>query len=307
MEQAHTPVLLEEVLSYFEGIQLSVFVDGTVGAGGHSLAILDQHPEIQQFVGFDQDPVAIAISKERIRLQKATLIHDNFANFDVHLNRLDITEIDGMLLDLGTSSMQLNTADRGFSFSQDGPLDMRMNPLSSFTAEDIINTWSERDLGVLFRNSGEEKQWRKAARVIVKARQIKSIKTTSQLVEILYPVLKTKRKKIHPLTLVFQALRICVNQELEKLEQVLPKAIKRLRRGGRLAIISFHSLEDRIVKNIFRYTASDKENTSGIGGVFLSKEPEVRLITKKPIIPTNLEIETNSRCRSAKLRVIEKL
>ncbi|HEY4831600.1 MAG TPA: 16S rRNA (cytosine(1402)-N(4))-methyltransferase RsmH [Waddliaceae bacterium] len=309
MDPTHTPVLLEAVLRSFEGVLLPVFVDGTVGAGGHSAAILDKHPEIQQFVGLDQDPTAVAISRRRLEpwSQKVTLIHENFANFDIHLKRSNIEGIDGMLLDLGVSSMQLKTPERGFSFSQEGPLDMRMDPTTSITAADIINTWSERDLALLFRDSGEEKQWRRAAKSVVKARQKGPIMTTSKLVEILLPVLKIKKKAIHPLTLVFQALRICVNQELVKLEQVLPKAINRLRKGGRLAVISFHSLEDRMVKNVFRYAASDKESTSGIGGVFLSKEPEVRLITKKPAIPTDLEVASNPRSRSAKLRVVEKL
>ena len=308
VDQIHIPVLLDAVVHSFEDVSLHTFVDGTVGAGGHSSAILEKHPEIERFVGLDQDPTAIVIAQKRLEPwhQKVALIKDNFANFDMHLNHLGFKEIDGMLLDLGVSSMQLNTAERGFSFSQDGPLDMRMDPSSPTTAADIINNWSERDLAILFRDSGEEKQWRRAARAVVKARQKEPINTTADLVRILFPVLNTKKKAIHPLTLIFQALRICVNQELERLSHVLPKAINRLRKGGRLAVISFHSLEDRIVKNIFRYTASDKESTSGIGGVFLSKKPEGRP-SKKPIIPTDSEIAANPRCRSAKLRVLEKL
>lgn len=309
MDSTHIPVLLDAVMQSFEDVSLHTFVDGTLGAGGHSSAILEKHPEIQQLVGLDQDPTAIVIAQKRLEPwnKKLTLINDNFANFDIHLNRSNINEIDGMLLDLGISSMQLNSAERGFSFSHDGPLDMRMDPSSFMTAADIVNNWSERDLGVLFRDSGEEKQWRRAARAVIKAREKEPIMTTRQLVEILFPVLDTKKKAIHPVTLIFQALRICVNQELEKLKQVLPKAINRLRKGGRLAVISFHSLEDRIVKTLFRYAGSDKESTSGIGGVFLPKKPEVRLITKKPIIPTESEIALNPRCRSAKLRVIEKI
>lgn len=172
------------------------------------------------------------------------------------------------------------------------------------TAEEIVNTWTANALGKIFREYGEEKHWRKAADAIVKARPIK---TTRELSLVLESALPKVKRGIHPATLVFQALRICVNQELEVLEEVLPKAIDRLAPRGRLAVISFHSLEDRIVKNIFRFAASDKLNTSGIGGVFLDKEPEVKLITKKPIIPTDGEIEVNPRSRSAKLRVVERL
>ncbi len=306
----HISVLLHEVLSFFEGRLLSVFVDGTLGAGGHAAALLASHPELERLIGFDQDPQALAIAAERLQpwRSKAALIHSNFDRFDEHLNALGIGQIDGMLLDLGVSSMQLDQPEKGFSFMKEGPLDMRMDPTGSLTAEKIVNTWSEKELGLLFRDSGEEKQWRAAARAVVNARKHKAIETTGDLVKILYPVLMRRSKKdLHPLTLVFQALRICTNRELEALENVLPLAIDRLNPGGRLVVISFHSLEDRIVKNLLRFAASDKYDTSGIGGVFLDKEPTVKLVTKKPIVPSEEEIRGNPRSRSAKLRIAEKL
>jgi len=301
----HISVLLDEIVNFFRPVTLKVFVDGTLGAGGHSLSILQDHPEMEQFYGFDQDPDALDIAKERLKgwERVMNLIHSNFS----HIHNQKISNVDGILLDLGVSSMQLDRPEKGFSFMEDGPLDMRMNPDEELTAAEIVNNWSEEKLGKIFREYGEEKKWRAAARVIVSARKEKAIETTRQLEKLLYPVLMKKTKKgIHPVTLVFQALRIAVNRELEVLEKTLPAMIEMLRPGGRLAVISFHSLEDRIVKNIFRDAASDKVSTSGIGGVFLDKEPLVNLLTRKPVIASDQEIDQNPRSRSAKLRVVER-
>lgn len=306
----HIPVLLYQILKAFSDLKVRYFVDGTVGGGGHSRALLEYHPEIKTLVGIDQDPDALKMAEERLKEweEQVVLVHGNFCNVMGYLKPLGIEKIDGMLLDLGLSSMQLAEAEKGFSFMLEGPLDMRMNPETGLTAEEIVNTWPEEDLGRVFREYGEEKQWKKAARAIVKARTERHIHSTRQLVKLLTPVLKPKRKKgIHPLTLVFQALRICVNRELEVLEKVLPEVIDLLATSGRLAVISYHSLEDRIVKNAFRYAANDKEDTSGIGGVFLDKKPQLKIITRKPIQPTEEEIAQNPRSRSAKLRVVEKL
>ena len=306
----HIPVLLYQILEAFSDLKVRYFVDGTVGGGGHSEALLEHHPEIKTLVGIDQDPDALKMAEERLKEWKKTviLVHGNFGDLMGYLEALGVEKIDGMLLDLGLSSMQLAEAEKGFSFLLEGPLDMRMNPETELTAEEIVNTWPEKDIGRVFREYGEEKQWKKAARAIVKARTERYIHTTRQLVELLTPVLKPKqKKKNHPLTLVFQALRICVNRELEMLKKVLPEVIDLLATGGRLAVISYHSLEDRIVKNSFRYAASDKEDTSGIGGVFLDKKPQLKIITRKPIQPTEEEIVQNPRSRSAKLRVVEKL
>lgn len=302
----HFPVLLNEVVEAFEPLSLAVVVDGTVGAGGHAQALLERHSEIQCYMGIDQDPSALALASERLQpwSSKLQLKHGNFAQFDQFVKE----KPSAILVDLGVSSMQLDQAARGFSFMQEGPLDMRMNPLEELTAAEIVNTWSEKDLGRIFREFGEEKQWRAAARGIVKARSEKLFVTTTDLKVVLTPILAYFSKKgINPLTLVFQALRICINRELEVLETFLPKAIEALAPGGRLAVISFHSLEDRIVKTQMRLAASDKWETSGIGGLFLDKEPTVKLITKKPIEATIQELEVNPRSRSAKLRIVEKI
>lgn len=309
MSLPHISVLLPEILNFFKNVKISTFIDGTLGAGGHSEAILNSHPEIERFIAIDQDPQAIEIAKKRLEKwqNKVHYFHSNYAQIDPVLAQLGIKKVDGILLDLGVSSMQLDQPEKGFSFSQEGPLDMRMNPSDELTAAEIVNTWPEKDLGRIFREYGEEKRWRAAAYAIIKAREQKQLTTTKELADVLRPVLFSKKKGINPLTLIFQALRICVNSELEVLSKTLPTAIERLNPGGRLAVISFHSLEDRIVKNVMRFAASDKEDTSGIGGIFIDKEPQVKLLTSKPVAPSEEEIAQNPRSRSAKLRVIEKL
>jgi 16S rRNA (cytosine1402-N4)-methyltransferase len=310
MSFPHYSVLLPEILSFFKDKSLKSFVDGTLGAGGHTYSLLEAHPEIEQYYGFDQDPDALEIAKKRLSHweSKVNYIRSNFVHMKEELAEKNVSGVDGILLDLGVSSMQLDRPEKGFSFSKDGPLDMRMDPSSPLSAEEIVNTWSEQELGRIFRDYGEEKQWRAAARAIVKARETTSFKSTKELANVLMPVLFYKAKKgINPLTLIFQALRICVNKELDVLEKILPEALSLLNPGGRLAIITFHSLEDRLVKNYFRYAADDKHSTSGIGGVFLDKDPEGELITRKPVVPSESECEENPRSRSAKLRVIEKL
>lgn len=307
---SHISVLRNEILQFFSDQPLNLFVDGTLGAGGHSVAILESHPEIKMLIGIDQDPVALGIAGQRLAQwnDKLNLISGNFEDLKKVLHKNGISKVDGLLFDLGVSSMQLDQPEKGFSFMRQGPLDMRMNPEGEISAADIVNTWSETELGRVFRDYGEEKQWRTAARSIVFAREKKPILTTQDLAEALRPLFSKARKKdINPLTLVFQGLRICVNRELDVLEKMLPDAIDLLNTGGRLAIISFHSLEDRLVKNAFRFAASDKVDTRGVGGMFLDKDPIVKILTKRPIVPTEEEIRQNPRSRSAKLRVIEKL
>lgn len=306
----HQPVLLNEVLQAFDPVSISLIVDCTLGAGGHAQAILERHPEIKTYLGIDQDPSALALARARLEpwREKMIIKQGNFDALDLYIKELGLSSPNAILADLGVSSMQLDQPLRGFSFMQEGPLDMRMNPDLDLTAADIVNTWSENDLGRIFRDYGEERQWKMAARTIVKAREDRPFTTTSDLRSILTPALSRYAKKgIHPLTLVFQALRICVNRELEVLETFLPQAIDLLIPGGRLAVISFHSLEDRIVKNHFRHAASDKWETSGLSGLFRDKEPMIKLITKRPWEATEEEIKTNPRSRSAKLRVAEKL
>lgn len=306
----HVSVLLKEVVTAYQFTPLKVFVDGTLGIGGHACAVLETHPELGLYLGIDQDPSALAIARERLKPwgAKVQLRQGNFAQFDQFLHELGHEQVDGILVDLGVSSMQLDQAERGFSFSKEGPLDMRMDPHASLTAAEIVNTWSEKDLGSILRDYGEEKRWRYAAQVIVAARKSALFQTTTDLVNVLKPVLPYNPKKgINPLTLVFQGLRIAVNQELEVLETFLDKSLERLSPQGRLAVISFHSLEDRLVKTAMRLAASDKWDTVGIGGLFRDKKPTVSLITKKPIIASEAEVEQNPRSRSAKLRIVEKL
>jgi 16S rRNA (cytosine1402-N4)-methyltransferase len=306
---SHTPVLYQEIQNVFADLQLHVFVDGTLGAGGHAASLLSAHPEIEAFVGIDQDPSAMEIARGRLKPwdTRTFFIAANFSEITEVLASLHITRVQGILLDIGVSSMQLDNPSRGFSFNTEGPLDMRMDPQSLLTAADIINTWTEQEMGRIFRDYGEEKRWRLATRAIAQAREKQAISTTKQLVEVLQPVFRGYYQNIHPATRIFQALRICVNRELEVLEHTIPKAINLLAPGGRLAIITFHSLEDRILKNAFRFAASDKMSTEGIGGMFLEKIPEIKLITKHPITASDKEVKENPRSRSAKLRVAEKL
>jgi 16S rRNA (cytosine1402-N4)-methyltransferase len=307
----HCPILINEFLDIFSGRKLNVFIDGTLGAGGHAEAILMAHPEIQLFIGMDQDPVALDIASRRLKQhgEKVRCVLANFQEMKETLSFLSPQYADGIFLDLGVSSMQLDQPERGMSFSKEGPLDMRMSPSGDVTAELILNTWSEEALGEIFREYGEEPKWRAAARVIVAARDKQPLKTTFDLVKVLRPVLYRKsRKQINPLTLVFQALRIAVNDELNALSKTLPDCISILSPKGRLGVITFHSLEDRIVKNLFRGASGYRGGRSeGLDLPDSLPEPLVRIITKKPMIPSAEEMNANSRSRSAKMRVIEKI
>lgn len=289
----HIPIFLKEILSFFNKT-LRVFLDGTVGSGGHAEALLQAHSEIKIFYGIDQDPEALAIAKERLKLfkEKIHLLKGNYRDMRqlISLN----ADIDGILLDVGVSSMQLDRPEKGFSFSKEGPLDMRMDPEAELDAATIVNTFSERELEHIFREYGEEPRSKRAARAIVEARKKHRILTTSDLCMVLKPVLtwRGRKGKVNPMTLIFQALRIRVNDELGALKEGLSAAIELLAPGGRLGVISFHSLEDRIVKQTFRKAFLDKK---------------VLLLTKKPLVPERDEVRQNPRSRSAKLRFIEKL
>lgn len=309
----HQSVLLEECLVFFKDKHLITFLDGTLGAGGHAEAFLQHHPEIQKFIGVDQDAYALNIAQDRLSFfkDKVQYLQNNFSELPAILKAAHVDKFDGILVDLGVSSMQLDNPEKGFSFLRDGPLDMRMDQRQSLTAEEIVNFWEENEIARILRDYGEEKKWRRVAQTIVSERKKKPIKTTLELVALLDPILREpiwlKKSKTHPLTKTFQALRIAVNQELEKLELFLDLALKSLNKGGLLAVITFHSLEDRIVKHFFRNAESDKVSTSGIGGMFLDKVPDGKVLTRKPIEPSDEEISKNARSRSAKLRVIEKL
>ncbi|MBN4067193.1 16S rRNA (cytosine(1402)-N(4))-methyltransferase RsmH, partial [Simkania negevensis] len=301
----HRPVLFSEVLSLFEGRSLTFFVDGTIGAGGHAKGILEQHPELRHYIGFDQDEHARAIARQQLApwSDKVRIVPNNFSSLSQLLEEANIDGVDGMLFDLGVSSMQLDEAMRGFSFSKEGPLDMRMDCSATLTAEEIINDWSEEKLGIILRDYGEVRPWRRLARLICHTRQSERLHTTKELAELVTQIIPKKHKKTHPATCVFQALRIAVNRELDVLHAILPEAIQRLNSGGRLAVISFHSLEDRLVKKAFRFAASDKWDTRGLGdGLFADKTPDVKLLTRRPIEATEEEVAENPRSRSAKMR-----
>jgi 16S rRNA (cytosine1402-N4)-methyltransferase len=286
MQSDHIPVLLNEYLNFFSFSKLHTFLDGTLGAGGHASAILQHHPEIKRFIGFDKDQNALKIAKQSLTqwAAKIEFVNDSFENLDAYLKN---DKCDGMFFDLGMSSMQL-ASDRGFSFQKDAPLDMRMNQVGDITAADVINEYDEKTLATIFKEYGEEPRANIIAKTLVQARKKKPIKTTFDLSDVLRGIVK-RRGKLHPLTKVFQALRICVNNELEGLKKGLKKAVRHLEKNGRIGVISFHSLEDRIVKNCFKEEAKNSDMS-------------FHILTKKTIVPSWEERKINPRARSAKLR-----
>lgn len=298
--------MLDEVIEAFSNMKIHRFFDGTLGAGGHAKAILEAHREIEVYVACDRDPTAHAIARETLSAfeERVKYVRGNFCNFDRYLDELGIEQIEGFLLDLGVSSMQFDQEERGFSFSREGPLDMRMDPSEALTAEDVINEYSEGKLGEIFREFGEERYWRRGARLIVEARRKKRIKTTKELVDVLekgFP--KRVGKKTHPLTRIFQALRIYINKELEVIESTIKKALDRLAPGGRMSVISFHSLEDRFVKHVIKGAAKPMRDDRGQ----TIRPGKIVELTKKPLIPSRREFRMNRRARSAKLRVVQKV
>jgi 16S rRNA (cytosine1402-N4)-methyltransferase len=283
----HVPVMCKEVVEVLSHKPLKVVIDGTCGAGGHALAILQHHPEIEQYVACDQDSQALAIAYTSLA---SFLPQVSFHNVNFCHPPGDIPPADGIILDLGVSSMQLETPERGFSFIREGPLDMRMDSRTLLTASEIVNTWDRASLERLFREYGEERWARKVAETIALARVRRSISTTIELAEVIAHILP-RRGRIHPATKVFQALRIAVNDELDILRKALPVLAHKLAPGGRLVVITFHSLEDRIVKETFRS---------------LVREQGWSLVVKKPLVPSLEEVRHNPRSRSAKLRVIQR-
>lgn len=284
----HISVLKQPILELFRQIKLNSFIDATLGAAGHSLAMLQDHPELTTLIGFDRDPSALENAKALLP-NTSILIHSNYRHLKNELEKHNISQVDGILFDIGVSSMQLDQAERGFSFQQEGPLDMRMDSTQTLTAEDVVSSYPEEKLANIIYNYGEERASRRIAKAIVQARRKERIDTTQKLVSVIETVLP-RRGKLHPATKTFQALRIEVNAELESLEQALDQALQLLAPGGILAVISFHSLEDRIVKNFFRN--QDKE--------------QFRILTKKPLIASSDECRQNPRSRSSKLRAIQK-
>jgi len=311
----HISVLKSEILEQFKylGKKPGIFVDGTLGLAGHSLAILEKSPKLTT-VGIDQDLSAIDEAGKLISASKLSekfiLVHNNFKNIKSVLAELKIAKIDGALLDLGVSSMQLDEKERGFSFQDPNqPLDMRMDRENDLTAAKILNSYQESRLTEIFFKYGEEKFARKIARNIIEARKKDPIKKVGQLVEILeksIPISVQKRSKTHFATKVFQALRIETNEELRGLDETISDFVSFLKPGARLAIISFHSLEDRIVKQTFDHLTHPCQCPPEMPCV-CGLKPIVKILTKKPIVPFDEETKNNPRSRSAKLRVIEKI
>jgi 16S rRNA (cytosine1402-N4)-methyltransferase len=296
----HVPVLLSEVIAGLAPRTGGRYLDATVGGGGHGAAILAASMPDGRLLGIDADPAALAAARERLAAfgERARLMHGNFRDMARLAAEAGVERFDGILLDLGVSSHQLDTPERGFSFLADAPLDMRIDPTAEETAADLVNQLPEGELADLIYRYGEERGSRRIARAIVEARRREPIATTSALAAIVERAMGGRRGKIHPATRTFQALRIAANHELESLEAALPQAVDLLAPGGRLAVVAFHSLEDRIVKQFFRAE-------SGYGGA--AGPTRLRIITKKPIEAREEETRSNPRARSAKLRIAERV
>lgn len=306
MEFVHVPVLLQEVLQYLEIRPDGIYADGTAGGAGHSLAIAKQLTPSGHLYAFDRDPDAVATATERLAGYPATVIHANYDEMEHVLKEKGVSELDGVLMDLGVSSHQLDEASRGFSFHTDAPLDMRMSQ-TGMTAADLVNTAEESELSRILFTYGEERFARNIARKIVAAREIAPIRTTKELAEIILSgVPAQQRRAKNPCRQCFQAIRIAVNGEFEHLEAGLKAAFSMLKPGGRLAVITFHSLEDRIVKQQFAQWCRGCICPPDFPVCVCGRTPEAKLVVKKPVIPTPEEQERNSRSRSAKLRVIER-
>ncbi|HXK59412.1 MAG TPA: 16S rRNA (cytosine(1402)-N(4))-methyltransferase RsmH [Acidobacteriota bacterium] len=309
MSVEHTPVLLREVVQLLNVHPGGIYVDCTVGLGGHTEAILEKLEGRGRVIGIDRDREALAEARRRLaRFSNVELYHSNFKNLPLILTRLLVDSIDGCLADLGVSAMQLTSPERGFSFREAGPLDMRMDTEQKTSAAQLVHELTEDQLTDIFRRYGEEPAARKIAAAIVAERRVKRIQTTSELAALVERV-KGRRpgSRIHPATQVFQALRIEVNQELAGLEEFLETAIERLRPSGRLVVISFHSLEDRIVKQLFQKKAGKCVCFRPAGACTCPRIEMVRILTKKPIVPSGEETAANPRSRSAKLRAVERM
>ena len=309
MEFNHVPVLLDQCIECLNIKEGGVYVDGTLGGGGHSSCVLKRLNNTGRLIGIDRDSEALAHTSERLKeYSNVTYVKDNHENIKNILLELGIDKVDGILLDLGVSSYQLDEPSRGFSYMHDAALDMRMNKDQDFTAYDVVNKYSEERLTEIFSNYGEEKYSKSIARKIVETRREKEIKTTFQLVDIIKSAIpaKARNEKQHPAKRVFQAIRIEVNGELVDLENALKDAVMSLREEGRLLVITFHSLEDRIVKKTFENLQGKCTCPPDFPKCICGFESFGKIITKKPIIATDEELEQNPRSRSAKLRVFER-
>ena len=308
MQTQHVPVMLAEVLEYLQPRPGGHYIDGTLGGGGHTEAILAQSAPDGRVLGIDTDAQALARVQERLAESvsdgRLVLAHGNFAELTNLVNEVGFASIQGVLLDLGFSSHQMDNPQRGFSFSADGPLDMRLDQSEAISAADLVNSASEHELADIFWRYGEETRSRQIARRIVRERAKGEITSTARLAELIAAGVPYKHGAIHPATRSFQALRIAVNHELERLETVLPQILDILS-AGRMVIISFHSLEDRIVKEFMRREATDCLCPPRIPVCVCGHKARLRLLTSKPVTPTAEEVIANPRARSAKLRAAE--
>ena len=306
----HVSVLLDECI---EGLNIKpdgIYVDGTLGGAGHSSQIA-KRLTTGRLIGIDRDPVALKAAGERLApyADRVTLVHSNFCEIASVLEELGISGVDGILLDLGVSSPQQDDGSRGFSYMADAPLDMRMNSEDSLSAYDVVNTWSQEELKRILYDYGEERYAPQIARAICNKREVSPIQTTLELVDVIRSAMPAAalREKQHPAKRSFQAIRIAVNDELGSVEKVMRDAIPALNPGGRLAIITFHSLEDRIVKNGMAAASKGCTCPPNFPVCVCGKKPQVKLVSRKPIVSSQEELDRNPRARSAKLRVCEKI
>ncbi len=311
MEFKHISVLLDECIEGLKIKENGVYVDGTLGGAGHASEIAKRLSKEGVFIGFDQDLDAIATSSKRFDSMqcRVELVHSNYEAMRSELERLGISGVDGILLDLGVSSYQLDTPERGFSYMQDAPLDMRMNQTLTTTAKDVVNTYSEKELTRVLKVYGEERFASRIVKKIIATRELKPIETTKELVQIIDGCIPTKYKINygHPAKRTFQALRIEVNRELEVLENTLSDMIDLLKPNGRLCVITFHSLEDRIVKHIFKDNEDPCTCPKDFPVCVCGLKPKGKMKPRKPILPSEEEMEHNSRSKSAKLRIFERV
>lgn len=307
-EKFHTPVLVEEVIKYLRVNPSGIYVDGTLGGVGHSFEIVKRLTSGGKLIGIDLDQRAVEVAQERLKPfeKRAVLKKGNFIEIGNVLKELGFNQVDGILVDLGVSSHQIDTADRGFSYLKAGPLDMRMSKDNELNAAEIVNNYSQKELEQIFKKYGEERRARSIAKAIVREREKKSITTTDQIVNIVESVISFQYR-IKSLARVFQAIRIAVNKELENLRIFLDQSLESLKSGGRLVIIAYHSLEDRMVKEFFAGQSNPCQCPPEFPMCVCGKQPTVRLLTRKVIRPTADEIKLNPRSRSAKLRAIEKI
>ena len=310
MDFKHVSVLLNECIDALNIKEDGIYVDCTLGGAGHSSEIIKRLSPKGKLIGIDQDRNALDAAKEKLKdYNNVIYVHDNFINIEEILTNLGIPKVDGILMDLGVSSHQLDVAERGFSYMQEAPLDMRMNRDNDFSAYDVVNNYSAEEITKVIRDYGEEKFAKRIAQFIVDRRANKPVETTLELVDIIKAAIpaKFRREGPHPAKRTFQAIRIEVNQELQILNKTIEDGVKSLNEEGRIAIITFHSLEDRIVKVKFKDLQDPCKCPKEFPICACGKKPIVKIMSRKPIIPTAIEVEENPRSRSAKLRVCEKI